>query len=361
MSTKTFGKGKARPQPPEKPGKSGAKRFLLLFFLTFLIVASLSVLAGLYAWNRYLPAKFAAPGQNDRQMIVMVSPGSGAHRIAEQLAEAGILTQPFWFKLKARLAGKGATLKAGEYSIQPHASIDQIFKQMRSGKVVQHSITFAEGLTVRAMLQILHDSPYLRGSIDEVPPEGSLMPQTYHVVRGTQRMEVLSRMRAGQEKLLVKLWNGRDEGLPLDSPEAALVLASIVEKETGKASERDKVAAVFLNRLRKGMRLESDPTILYGLNGGKPLGRGLRRSEIDKKSAWNTYQINGLPPTPICNPGRDALHAVLHPAKTRDLYFVADGNGGHSFAKTYAGHLANVAKWRQVERKRKQAAKAKDQ
>lgn len=358
MSAKSFGRGKKAKQQTTPQKRGGAKRFVVLIALCFLIGLSIAVLGGLYAWNSFIPQKFAAPGENDQQKVILVEHGSGAHRIAEQLADEGIIPDPFWFRMKAKMDGGAAMLKAGEYAIPAHASINDVFSLLQSGKVVQHSITFAEGLTVREMLQILRDNPYLTGSIDEVPPEGSLMPQTYHVARGMLRMEVLSRMEAAQEKLLIELWNGRAEGLPLKSPEEALTLASIVEKETGLADERDRVAAVFINRLRKGMRLESDPTILYGLNGGKPLGRGLRRSEIDKKTAWNTYQINGLPPTPICNPGRDALYAVLHPAKSDDLYFVADGDGGHAFAKTYAGHLANVAKWRQVERDRKREAKA---
>lgn len=358
MSKPAFGKGKNADKHSGPTKKRGLKHFLFILFLCSLIGLSLVVLAGLYAWNHYLPERFAAPGLNAQQKTVLVEPGSGAHRVAEQLVEEGIIPDAFWFRLKAKLEGSGATLKAGEYAIAPHASINNIFRQMHGGKVLQHAITFAEGLTSRDMLKLLQESPFLTGTIDEVPPEGSLMPQTYNVVRGTRRMELLSRMEFGQEKLLVNLWNGREEGLPLNSPEEALILASIVEKETGLAEERDRVAAVFINRLRKHMRLESDPTILYGLNGGQPLGRGLRRSEIDKKTAWNTYQIPGLPPTPICNPGRDAIYAVLHPANTGDLYFVADGNGGHAFAKTYAGHLANVAKWRQVERTRKREAKA---
>jgi UPF0755 protein len=175
------------------------------------------------------------------------------------------------------------------------------------------------------------------------------MPDTYEVIRGESRQAVIERMQAAQAAVIAELWPGRAQGLPFSTPEQAVVLASIVEKETGQAEERPQVAAVFVNRLRLGMRLESDPTIIYGITQGRPLGRGLRRSEIDRHTDWNTYQIDGLPPTPIANPGRDAIAAVLNPPPSRNLFFVADGSGGHAFAETYQQHLQNVARWRAIE------------
>src|SRR5690606_18966200 len=182
------------------------------------------------------------------------------------------------------------------------------------------------------------------------PPEGSVLPETYQIERGDDRAAVLKRMMDAQEALLAQLWAKRHPGLPFDTPEEAVTLASIVEKETGVAAERPRVAAVFVNRLRRGMRLESDPTIIYGLTRGRPLGRGIRASELAAATPYNTYLIDGLPPTPIANPGRASLAAVLDPPKTDELFFVADGTGGHVFAKTYEEHLRNVAKWRALEK-----------
>ncbi len=353
MSDPVF--GKAAPKGKAKPEKPAKSRFWINFFLLLVVVGALGAAGGLIVLDRVVPAKFAAAGPAMQTTLVMIEPGSGVNAIAYQLSAAGLIEHANWFRLKGKIAGAGVSLKAGEYSIEAQASIDDIFAQMQNGQVIQHGITIAEGLTSRAILQILRDSEVLRGDIETVPPEGSLLPETYYVVRGASRNTLLERMTQDQSKLLGDLWAERDENLPISTPEQAVILASIVEKETGLDAEHGRVAAVFINRMRRGMRLESDPTILYGLNGGVPLGRGLRRSEIDRKTAWNTYQIRGLPPTPICNPGRAALYAVLHPAQTRDLYFVADGSGGHVFARTYARHLVNVANWRKLERQRRRA------
>jgi len=197
---------------------------------------------------------------------------------------------------------------------------------------------------------IIRDDPILVGPLDEVPPEGSLLPETYLFERGTTRQQMIERMRTAQEDLLAELWPSRDPELPFDTMEDAIILASIVEKETSLASERPRIASVFVNRLRIGMRLESDPTIIYGLTGGEPLGRGLRVSELEAPNAYNTYQIDRFPPTPISNPGRDAIAAVLNPLEGDELYFVADGSGGHAFARSYNEHLRNVAALRRLER-----------
>jgi len=337
-------------KPVKTPGKGRLYGLVALFFLIFVMAV---VAGGWLIWQEKVIKAMAAPGPSLVAKTFTVNPGSGAGTIARQLEAEGLITKAQLFRIKSKLAGGDVTLKAGEYRITPRASINDIFALLQSGKIVQHAVTVPEGRTVREIIEIVRASPVLSGEITEVPPEGSLLPETYAVTRGTDRNVLLARMQNDMQKVLDQAWEGRDPNLPLASKKDMLILASIVEKETGIAAERPQVAAVFVNRLRRRMRLESDPTILYGINGGIPLGRGLRRSEIDRKTAWNTYQIDGLPPTPICNPGRDAILAVAHPAQTKDLYFVANGIGGHVFASTYRAHLRNVAHWRKVERQRK--------
>ena len=247
--------------------------------------------------------------------------------------------------------GKPVQLKAGDFEMAQNASARQVVEALSEGRTVSYKVTIPEGLTSFQIVERLKADPNLNGEIAVVPAEGTLLPETFVLQRGAQRQQVLDQMAAEQRKMLDRLWEGRKADLPFKTPEEALVLASIVEKETGRNDERDRVAAVFVNRLRQNMRLQSDPTILYGLFGGKTLwGKPILRSEIQQKTAHNTYQVDGLPPTPICNPGRAAIEAVLNPADTKELYFVADGNGGHVFAETLKDHNANVQKWRAVER-----------
>jgi UPF0755 protein len=221
---------------------------------------------------------------------------------------------------------------------------------MVRGDVIQHPLTIAEGLTVDMAMDLVRANANLSGPMPPTPPEGSLLPETYLFQRGTPRVEIVARMRRAQEQLMQDLWPKRKAGLPYETPEEALILASIVEKETAIAAERPRIAAVFVNRLRIGMRLESDPTIIYGLTRGRPLGRGILRSELARPNPYSTYQIPGLPPTPIANPGRESIAAVLNPPDTTELYFVADGSGGHVFATNFAEHTRNVAAWRRIER-----------
>ncbi|MBL8772744.1 MAG: endolytic transglycosylase MltG, partial [Phenylobacterium sp.] len=242
-------------------------------------------------------------------------------------------------------------LKAGEYEVKSGASMASLLADIRAGRVVRRRITIPEGWTSGMAAEAVNAYPALTGRADE-PPEGALMPDTYDVRRGEDRAEVIARMRAARDKALAELWAARAPDLPLRTPDEAVILASIVEKETGVAAERPRVAAVFVNRLRMGMPLQSDPTIIYGLTRGRPLGRGIRASELAGDTGYNTYRFIGLPPTPIANPGREALAAVLNPPKTDELFFVADGTGGHAFAKTYAEHQRNVARWREIERAR---------
>jgi UPF0755 protein len=252
----------------------------------------------------------------------------------------------------ARYYSQHNKLKFGEYIIPAHASMKQVMEMMAEGKVIEYRLTAAEGLTSAMILRIVLADPVLTGDARAAPPEGSLLPETYLFMRGTTRDDLLRRMASDHKKLAEKLWAERKKDLPYDTLEEAVILASIVEKETGLAAERPQVASVFVNRLRKGMRLQSDPTIIYGLTGGEPLGHPLRQSELDKPNPYNTYQIDGLPPGPICNPGRASLEAVMNPPDTKYIYFVADGTGGHAFAATLDEHNRNVAKLRELERAR---------
>jgi UPF0755 protein len=279
----------------------------------------------------------------------MVRPGSGTGTIASVLSEAGVIDRPLLFRIGVRLRDRATELKAGEYAFPAGASMAQVMDMLVQHEVVMHRITIAEGLTSDTALAIVNADLVLEGTPVSAT-EGSLLPETYLFERGTTRAELVARMRQARETLVAELWPKRKEGLPIRSIEEAITLASIVEKETALPAERPRIAAVFVNRLRVGMRLESDPTTIYGLTKGAPLGHPLRQSELDTPNPYSTYQIAGLPPTPICNPGRDSIAAVLNPPDSDDLFFVADGTGGHVFARTGAEHARNVARWRQIER-----------
>lgn len=292
------------------------------------------------------------PARSGDDTVVVLRSGAGVSEIAGTLAEAGVVRSPTAFRIAAQLTGADRGLRAGEYRIESRASLADVLATLRGGDVARHFVTIPEGWSVAQTIDILNDEDILTGTITEIPAEGSLMPATYEVTRGESRQSVIERMQQAQVALMEELWPQRAQGLPFSTPEQAVTLASIVEKETGLAEERPQVAAVFVNRLRLGMRLESDPTVVYGVSGGRPLGRGLRRSELARETPYNTYQIAGLPPTPISNPGRAAIEAVLNPPASRALFFVADGTGGHSFASTYQEHLNNVARWRAIEQGR---------
>jgi UPF0755 protein len=268
--------------------------------------------------------------------------------MASQLGAAGVIRSPLLFIAAAEISGSAHRLQAGEYAFPPGSSLASVLSAIRYGRVVRHFITIAEGLTSAQAVEVLKQAPELVGDV-ATPDEGSLLPETYEVVRGDGRAAVLARMRAARDALLSSLWSTRAKGLPYRSPEEAAILASVVEKETALTGERPHVAAVFLNRLRKGVALASDPTVIYGLTGGAALGHGLRVSELARVTPYNTYRVTGLPPTPIDNPGRAALEAAFHPTVSDDLYFVADGTGGHVFSPTLAQHLKNVARWRAIE------------
>lgn len=312
---------------------------------------ALAVAAGAVAYVKGREA-FLAPGPSSSEIVVVVPKGAGGERVAQILADAGAISDPLVFRVAARLTE--ARLKAGEYAIPAAAPMAEAMAIVASGKVVQHFLTIPEGWTVKQALAAVAAAPALEGEAPAALPEGALLPETYAYVRGETRARLVARMSAAMEKALAEAWAVRAENLPLRTPEEALALASIVERETGVAEERPRVAAVFVNRLRLGMKLQSDPTVIYGLSDGAGvLDRGITRKDLEAAHPYNTYEIAGLPPGPIALPGRAALNATLAPADTRDLYFVADGSGGHAFARSLEEHNRNVAKWRTIERAQK--------
>ncbi|MEM8751426.1 MAG: endolytic transglycosylase MltG [Pseudomonadota bacterium] len=318
--------------------------------MTVLIVGCIALIG----FALYQIDSFSAPGATTEPTRVTIESGSTLKEASDVLEEAGAIESATIFRLGARYKGLETELKQGEYEIPAGASMAEVLDIVTTGRSIQYRITVAEGLTSWEVVQILNESDLLTGEIVEVPKEGSLAPDTYFVSRGMSRETVIGRMRAAQEAILARAWELRDPDSPLASPEEALILASIIEKETGVAEERPLVGGVFVNRLRRGMRLQSDPTIIYGItNGEGPLDRPILRSDIRRATPYNTYTIDRLPPGPIANPGREAILAAVAPEETEALYFVADGTGGHAFANTLAEHERNVAAWRRIERERR--------
>lgn len=377
-------------------------------FLTFLILLLVAA-AGAIFWGQ---KEFRAPGPLQEAIYIEVPRGGNFRGVSEDLAAKGAIRSAMIMRLGAKYTNQSQNLKFGNYEIPAGASIEDIleivtkggrstyrylasyriniggatlilserdaqsggmkemlrfkadeekpeaYQELVASRVpINYRVTVAEGVTSWQIVEGLKKADFLEGEVVDVPPEGMLAPDSYEVRRGTLQSELLEQMQTAQEKILAEEWENRAEGLPLKSKEEALILASIVEKETGVASERGEVAAVFVNRLNKGMKLQTDPTVIYGLTEGKGvLGRGLRRSELVKKTPYNTYVIPGLPPTPIANPGRAAIHAALHPNVSNNLFFVADGTGGHVFAETLVQHNRNVSNWRKIEAKRRKEA-----
>jgi UPF0755 protein len=301
--------------------------------------------AGLAVWT------YAGLGPAGTTVDVVLPKGGGVRQIAGALKDAGVIRSRTIFEVAARATGAAGRLKAGEYEFPAGATMAQVLSDIAAGRFVRRFVIVPEGWTSEMAAEAVRAQPLLIGDA-ETPPEGALLPDGYQYQRGEERGELLARMIKARDDLLAQLWAARAPDLPLKTPEEAVTLASIVEKETGVPAERPRIAAVFENRLRAGMKLESDPTVIYGVSKGRALGRGLTRSELDTPTPYNTYAIVGLPPTPIANPGRAALAAVLNPPKSDELYFVANGTGGHVFASTYAEHQANVARWRAIERQR---------
>jgi UPF0755 protein len=370
--------------------------------ITLLVVAGF-LLGGVILWGQ---AQYTASGPLDEAICLRVAPGTTMRGLSRDLEAGGAVTSGAIFRVGADYAGREDDLKAGSWLIPEGASMaritdlvtqggastcgtevvwrvgvtgtetvvreldpataqfverarfdpaqegarPEVFDTMRARADTRYRIAFAEGITSWQVTEGLKSVDVLTGDVADVPPEGSLAPDSYEVRAGDTRASVIARMREAQEVILAAAWEGRAEGLPLESAQEALILASIIEKETGVAEERRQVASVFVNRLRRGMRLQTDPTVIYGITEGRGvLGRGLRQSELRRPTPWNTYVIDGLPPTPITNPGRASIAAAVNPAETDYVYFVADGNGGHAFAETLAEHNRNVARWREIE------------
>ncbi|HRM74088.1 MAG TPA: endolytic transglycosylase MltG [Paracoccus sp. (in: a-proteobacteria)] len=376
-------------------------------FLTLLIVILIAAAAAV-AWAKH---QYGAPGPSAVAACVRVAPGASLSAVSEQLAEQGVVSNAYIFRAGADYAGKSRDLKFGSYLMPPHSSMEEVVGVITAGgpstcgtevvfrigvrenSVVVRDmdaatgefaeqakydpgkesapeaiasaeqkpdarlrITVAEGVTSWQVVEGLKQAGFLGGEIAEVPPEGSLAPDTYEVEKGADRARLIGEMEGRQASILAQAWEGREADLPYQTPEEALIMASIIEKETGVPDERRVVASVFVNRMRHGMRLETDPTVIYGITEGKGvLDRGIRASELRRRTPYNTYQINGLPPTPIANPGRAAIEAAMDPENTDYVFFVADGSGGHAFGRTLEEHNANVQRWREIERQQGQA------
>jgi UPF0755 protein len=313
---------------------------------TVLIVISVAVGGALFIGKK----RFEAPGPLPEDKVVSIPRGAGIRDIADILQREGVIDQPWVFMGGVIFLKAGSELKYGEYQFTKHASLTDVVGTIIENKVVQHSVTIAEGLTSEQIVTRLMENTSLSGQIKEIPREGTLLPDTYKFTLGMPRDQIIQRMQQAHKRVLAEVWEHRVQDIPIKTPEQLVIMASIVEKETGRADERSRVAAVFMNRLKSKMRLQSDPTIIYGLTGGKgALGRPILRSEIDQHTPYNTYVIDGLPPGPIANPGRASLEAAANPARTKDLYFVADGTGGHAFAENYDQHQKNVTHLREIE------------
>nr|WP_205966013.1 endolytic transglycosylase MltG [Paracoccus liaowanqingii] len=370
-------------------------------FLTLAIVLLIAAAAAV-AWAK---REFSGPGPSAVAQCVQIAPGASLNAVSNQLAAQGAISNAYLFRAGADALGKSRELKFGSFLMPPGASMEEIVGAVTSGGAstcgtevlirvgvrensvilrdmnpetgayedmarwnpaegarpepiaaaeeladVRLSLVMAEGVTSWQVVEALNAASFLTGEVAETPAEGSLAPDTYLLERGGDRNALLARMAERQAAILAEEWEARPFGMPYETPEEALIMASIVEKETGVAAERPQVASVFVNRLRQGMRLQTDPTVIYGVTGGQGiLDRGLRRSELDTTTPYNTYRIDGLPPTPIANPGRAAINAALNPDETDYLFFVADGTGGHAFSRTLDEHNAAVARWREIE------------
>ena len=336
--------------PPPRRSDRARNPFVVVGNAIITLLLLLMIGAGaVYYYGRQI---LETPGPLQEEKIVNIPQRAGKRDIADVLNREGVIDVNPWIFIGSVYALKASSeLKPGEYAFQKSASLRDVIGTIVEGKVVQHSVTVPEGLTSEQIVARLTESDIFSGSVREIPREGTLLPETYKFPRGTSRDQVIQRMQQAQKRVLAEIWERRSPDLPVKSPDQLVTLASIVEKETGKPDERSRVAAVFVNRLKHRIKLQSDPTIIYGLVGGRgTLGRPIKRSEITQPSPYNTYVIEGLPPGPISNPGRASLEATANPARTRDLYFVADGTGGHAFTETYDLHQKNVARLRAMER-----------
>ena len=316
-----------------------------------LFILLLTGAAAAIAATAWLDRETKAPGPLTAEKLLYIEPGSPIKNITGKLLEAGIIQNDVVFLIDARWRNGQETLKAGEYNFPAGSSISGVITLLQSGKTWQRRITVPEGLTVAEIVALLQSEPVLKGAVNLLPAEGSLLPETYNFSYGDTRQSIIDRMEKSMQEELEILWEKRPPDFPLQTPQQAAVLASIVEKETALAGERRRVAGVFLNRLNRGIPLQSDPTVIYAVTQGSvKMNRALTWQDLKIHSAYNTYIVKGLPPAPIANPGKESLAAVLAPEKNDYLYFVADGSGGHTFAKTLKEHNNNVARWRRMQK-----------
>lgn len=345
------------PAPPPKARRRRRSPFIAMMsgLFTALVIVAGCVGVGIAV----LDSQSKAPGPLASDRVLIIPRDSGLTEIADLLQREGMIEHPWTFRASALLSGNWTKLKAGEYLFKARASQADILNIIADGKAVEHGITIPEGLTSEQIVARLRENDLLSGDIIQAPREGSILPDTYKFPRGFSRQAIIDRMARSHREVLADVWRRKPADLPIKTPQELVVLASIVEKETGRADERPRVAGVFINRLNRRMKLQSDPTIVYGIVGGKgTLGRSILRSEITQPTPYNTYVIDGLPPGPIANPGRAALEAVVNHSRTKDLFFVADGSGGHAFAETLEQHNRNVARWRQIEAGRRDPGRA---
>lgn len=324
-------------------------KIIKILFAFSIITATVST-AFLFFWcAEYLNA----PNALTENKIVIIEKGSSLTSVANKLSDEQIISHPKAFTLINRLTKKNKRVQAGQYNFSANISPRQTFDQITSGDVMVHNVTFAEGLMAFQMIEIINNAPYLTGSIPENIKEGDLLPETYEYNYNDSRASIINRMRDNMKKTLDFAWKNRADNLPIKSKKEALTLASIIEKETGVASERKRVSAVFINRLRKKMRLQTDPTVIYAVTKGKfVLDRPIRRSELQANSPYNTYRNYGLPPSPIASPGKSAIEAALNPIRSNEIYFVADGSGGHKFSSNLKQHNRNVVNWRKINKQK---------
>src|SRR4051794_13422748 len=337
---------------PKRPSRRARHPLIIAGNAIFSIILIVAIAGGI-AWS-YGKHKFEQQGPLDRDKVVNIPKGLGLREIADLLARENVIEQPWVFIGGVLVLKAKDELKYGEYKFTKQATLRETIETIVEGKVVQHAFTIPEGLTSEQIVARLAEVDFLSGNIREIPKEGTLLPETYSFPRYMTREQAIQRMQNAHRRVVQEVWDRRSPDLPVKTPEALVTLASIVEKETGRPDERSRVAAVFVNRLRQRIKLQADPTIIYGLVGGKgTLGRPIMRSEIEQPTPYNTYVIEGLPPGPIANPGRASLEAAANPARTKEIYFVADGTGGHAFAENYDQHQKNVERLRAIERQQR--------
>ncbi len=311
--------------------------------LTLIAVAFLAALSALFWFTQIYPN---TPSQTVTEIELKIERGSSGKQIAQNLASNQLVLHPHLFQIYATISGKASKFQAGEYAFAPAITPDQIIHKLSKGDIILRQVTIPEGKTVAEIIDILNAAPELQGEVEIQPKEGTLLPNTYRFTKGETRQSIINRMVESHEDLMESLWPTRQQRLPFSTPFQAVTLASIVEKETGLPQERNHVAGLYINRLHQGMLLQADPTVSYGIHGGQSGVRALTYRDLKRPNPYNTYLNTGLPPGPICNPGKESIMAVLNPKKTNDLFMVATGTGGHYFAQTNAQHSQNVERYR---------------